>query len=182
MRSEQLKTPIELLTASGKDMTDSQTTNHKKRILFLSLDGVVHPQPEASLPRSWDTGVLPLLGIRFFLARPMRRIITLCEEHEIGIVITSSWRLAGFGMNDFNQVFKGLVIGLTPDLSNNNYQGSLREREVQAYLQREEEGTIYAIVDSRRDRFSAATSNLYIAEPKELFSDGMVMDISRIVR
>jgi len=163
-------------------MIDSQMTNYKKRMLFLSLDGVVHPQPEARLPNSWDTGVLPLLGIRFFLARPMRRIITLCEELDIGIVITSSWRLAGFGMDEFNQVFKGLVIGLTPDLSSSNYQGAQREREIQAYLQGQEEGVAYAIVDSQRDDYSAAATNLYIADPKDLFSDELQAEIRQLLQ
>lgn len=163
-------------------MTDDQSADRKQRLLFLSLDGVVHPRPEEPLPRSWDTGVLPILGIRFFLARPMRRIITLCEECDIGIVLTSAWRHAGFSLDQFNQVFKGLVVGKTPDLSENNFQGPLRAREVQAYLDRCDEGTRYAIVDSRRDDYAATTPNLYIAEPKELFSDALSAEIERVLR
>ncbi len=163
-------------------MSDTEANHHKKRLLFLSLDGVVHPQPEDALPKSWDTGVLPILGIRFFLARPMRRIITLCEALDIGIVLTSSWRLAGFSLNEFNQVFKGLVVGLTPDLSDNNFQGSLREREIQAYLQGHEEGISFAIVDSRRDRYSTEVTNLYIADAKDLFSDELSAEISRFLQ
>ncbi len=163
-------------------MSDTEANHHKNRLLFLSLDGVVHPQPEDALPKSWDTGVLPILGIRFFLARPMRRIITLCEALDIGIVLTSSWRLAGFSLNEFNQVFKGLVVGLTPDLSDNNFQGSLREREIQAYLQGHEEGISFAIVDSRRDRYSTEVTNLYIADAKDLFSDELSAEISRFLQ
>jgi hypothetical protein len=158
-------------------MSDSQIVSPKQRLLFLSLDGVVHPQPEAPLPRSWDTGVLPLLGIRFFLARPMRRIITLCEELDIGIVLTSSWRLAGFSQQELNQVFKGLVVGLTPDLSGKNYQGPLREREILAYLEAQGEGVSFATVDSSRANFSTAELNYYLAEPKGLFSDGLSAEI-----
>lgn len=152
-------------------MSGTQTSSSKKRLLFLSLDGVVHPQPQDKLPKSWDSGVLPILGIRFFLARPMRRIITLCEELHVGIVLTSSWRLAGFTQQEFNQVFKGLVVGMTPDLSGNNYQGPLREREILAYLEAHGEGASFATVDSRPDNFSTAELNLYLADPKGLFSD-----------
>jgi hypothetical protein len=159
-------------------MTDSQAASLKKRLLFFSLDGVVHPQPEGSLPRSWDTGVLPLLGIRFFLARPMRRIITLCEELDIGIVLTSSWRLAGFSQQELNQVFKGLVVGLTPDLSGKNYQGPLREREILAYLEAHGEGLSFAIVDSSPDNFSTAELDLHIAAPKSMFSDELSAQIN----
>jgi hypothetical protein len=159
-------------------MSDSQTTSQKQRLLFLSLDGVVHPQPEAALPKSWDIGVLPLLGIRFFLARPMRRIITLCEDLGIGIVLTSSWRHAGFTLEEFNQVFKGLVVGKTPDLSGNNFQGPLREREIQSYLEAYGEGIPFAIVDSRPEQFAMVESNLYIADPKALFSDELSEKIS----
>jgi hypothetical protein len=67
-------------------MTDRQAASPKNRLLFLSLDGVLHPQPEAPLPRSWGTGVLPILGVRFFLARPMRRIITLCWRLDVDTV------------------------------------------------------------------------------------------------
>lgn len=163
-------------------MNNSQTTNHKQRLLFLSLDGVVHPQPEAALPKSWDDGVLPLLGIRFFLARPMRRIITLCEDLDIGIVLTSSWRHAGFSLEQFNQVFKGLVVGQTPDLSDNNFHGPLRDREIQAYLEAHGEGVSFGIVDSRRDHFSTADHLLHIADPKGLFSDEMSAEISRALQ
>jgi len=159
-------------------MSDSQTTSPKRRLLFLSLDGVVHPQPQDKLPKSWDSGVLPILGIRFFLARPMRRIITLCEELDIGIVLTSSWRHAGFSLTEFNQVFKGLVVGMTPDLSGNNYQGPLREREVLAYLEAHGEGARFATVDSRPENFSSAELNLYIADPKGLFSDKLAAQIA----
>lgn len=160
-------------------MSDSQTTSYKKRLLFLSLDGVVHPQPETPLPKSWDDGVLPLLGIRFFLARPMRRIITLCEDLDIGIVLTSSWRHAGFSLEEFNQVFKGLVVGQTPDLSENNFHGPLREREIKAYLEAYDEGISFAVVDSQRDHFSTADLNLYITDPKGLFSDELSSEINR---
>lgn len=163
-------------------MTDPNTprpTKHK--LLFLALDGVVHPAPEGALPRSWDTGVLPLLGIRFFLARPMRRLITLCEERDIGIVLSSSWRLAGFSREEFNQVFKGLVVGLTPDLSGKSFNGPLREREVQAYLETLDEGVAYATVDSRREGYSAAWPNLFLAEPRGLFSDELATAIGRVL-
>lgn len=160
-------------------MNDNQTASSKKRLLFLSLDGVVHPQPEAPLPRSWDTGVLPILGIRFFLARPMRRIITLCEALDVGIVLTSSWRLAGFTQQEFNQVFKGLVVGMTPDLSGASIKGPLREREIQAYLEAHGEGVVFATVDSRQDNFSTAELNLFIADPKGLFSDELATQLGR---
>lgn len=159
-------------------MMDNHTRGEIKRLLFLSLDGVVHPQPEEALPRSWDTGVLPLLGIRFFLARPMRRIITLCEDLNIGIVLTSTWRHAGFSLDEFNQVFKGLVVGLTPDLSNNNYQGPLREREIQAYLEAHGEGMTFVTVDSQDNNFTTVDLNLHIADPKALFSDDLASQIS----
>lgn len=160
-------------------MNETQATGYQRRWLFLALDGVVHPQPTDALPRAWDDGVLPLLGIRFFHARPMRRIITLCEEQDIGIVLSSSWRNAGFSLDEFNQVFKGLVIGKTPDLSGKNFQGPLREREVQAYLEAHGEGIAYAIVDSQPERFSAGTAHLYITDPKALFSDELSAQLSR---
>lgn len=163
-------------------MTDDHSTDEKKRLLFLSLDGVVHPQPEEALPKSWDTGVLPLLGIRFFLARPMRRIITVCEELDIGIVLTSTWRHAGFSLEEFNQVFKGLVVGMTPDLSNNNYHGPLREREIQAYLEAHGEGVTFVTVDSQVDNFTTADLNLYIADPKALFSDELSAQIKNTLQ
>ncbi len=163
-------------------MTDDHSTDEKKRLLFLSLDGVVHPQPEEALPKSWDAGVLPLLGIRFFLARPMRRIITVCEELDIGIVLTSTWRHAGFSLEEFNQVFKGLVVGMTPDLSNNNYHGPLREREIQAYLEAHGEGVTFVTVDSQVDNFTTADLNLYIADPKALFSDELSAQIKNTLQ
>jgi hypothetical protein len=163
-------------------MTDVHTPHHKQRLLFLSLDGVVHPQPQDKLPGFWDSGVLPLLGIRFFLARPMRRIITLCEALDIGIVLTSSWRHTGFTLAEFNQVFKGLVVGMTPDLSGNSFQGSLREREILAYLEAHGEGVAFATVDSRRDNFSREDLNLFIAEPKSLFSDELAAEIARLLQ
>lgn len=163
-------------------MHDGHTARKQSRLLFLSLDGVVHKQPESALPKSWDDGVLPLLGIRFFLARPMRRIITLCEELDIGIVLTSSWRHAGFSLDEFNQVFKGLVVGKTRDLSGNNVQALRREREIHAYLEAHGEGASYAIVDSDATQFTAADLKLYIADSKELFSDELSAAISLHLR
>ncbi len=142
-------------------------------LIFLEFDGVVHPLPEDGIPASWDSGVLPLLGIRFFLAKPMQQLIRVCETVNAKIVLTTSWRNKGFQISDFNQVFKGLVIGQTPEKSGQLNTRGQREREINAYLEEYASGSPYAIIDSDPHNFSSDDLNLYLTDPKRRFTDEM---------
>ena len=142
-------------------------------LLFLSFDGVVHPHLQEGIPRSWDSGVLPLLGIRFFHPKPMQQIFRVCDALGAKIVLTTSWRHTGFELSEFNQVFRGLIIGKTPDRSGNLGDRGLREREIRAYLEGCDEGQRYAIIDDKPHYFSAETPNLFLVDPAKRFTDEM---------
>lgn len=142
-------------------------------LLFLDFDGVLHPLPEDGIPSSWDSGVLPLLGIRFFLAKPMQQLIRVCESVNAKIVLTTSWRNKGFQISDFNQVFKGLVIGQTPERSGQLNTPGQREREIMSYLEEYASDSPYAIIDASADNFCSDDLNLYVTDPKIRFTDEM---------
>ena len=89
------------------------------------------------------------------------------------IVLTTSWRNSGFELSEFNQVFRGLVIGKTPDRSGSLGDAGLREREIQAYLQGCDEGQRYAIIDDKPHYFSGESSNLFLIDPAKRFTDEM---------
>lgn len=144
-----------------------------ERLIFLEFDGVVHKLPEDGVPASWDSGVLPLLGIRFFRAKPMQQIIRVCETLDARIVLTSSWRNKGFQISDFNQVFKGLIIGQTPEKHGHSNDAGQREREIKAYLDEFCTNSPYAIIDNGPYKFSSTELNLYLTDPTVCFTDEM---------
>lgn len=140
-------------------------------LIFLAFDGVVHKLPEDGVPASWDSGVLPLLGIRFFQPKPMQQIFRVCDKVGAKIVLTTSWRNKGFQISDFNQVFRGLIIGKTPDKSGNLNERGLREREINAYLDEFAGDSPYAIIDTSASHFTSSDLNLYLTDPATGFTD-----------
>ena len=148
-----------------------------ERLIFLSFDGVVHRLPEDGVPSSWDSGVLPLLGIRFFLAKPMQQILRVCETLNAKIILTTSWKSQGFNISEFNQVFKGLIIGQTSDKSSSGGEVGRREREIMAYLDEFCNDSPYAIIDANPNNFSSNDINLYLTDPAKCFTDNMADDV-----
>ena len=151
-------------------------------LIFLSFDGVVHKPLQDGVPSSWDSGVLPLLGIRFFLAKPMQQLFRVCDALNAKIVLTTSWRNRGFQISEFNQVFRGLIIGKTPDRSGNPGERGLREREINAYLEAYGEDSPYLIIDSEAKRFTSDDLPLFLTDPATCFSDEMAEQIIASMR
>ncbi|MDH5786115.1 MAG: HAD domain-containing protein [Chromatiales bacterium] len=139
-------------------------------LIFLGFDGVVHKMPDGGLPSYWDSGVLPLLGIRFFLAKPMQQVFRICDAVGGRIVLTTSWRSA-FQISELNQVFRGQIVGKTPDRSGNMGEQGLREREINAYLDGCDEAVRYAIIDARADNFVSNDLNLFLTNPAKCITD-----------
>ncbi|MFD2230381.1 hypothetical protein [Alkalimarinus sediminis] len=55
-------------------------------------------------------------------------LLSLCDDLNAKIVVTSAWRL-DFNIQQFNEIFDGVVIGVTPE-SEFDINGSLTLKEV----------------------------------------------------
>lgn len=90
-----------------------------QRLLFLDFDGVVHP----------------LVSAETFLPRCVDCVNEITDALDARIVLSTAWR--GPDWPRYNSLFRGRVIGRTPDLCDLSLH-HLRYQEIQAFL--EEQG------------------------------------------
>jgi hypothetical protein len=113
------------------------------RVLFMDIDGVLNSQrtveATGSYPHSLETSQL---GLFDWIAIGMLR--KLCEQEEVGIVLSSSWR-HGQKPGDFVKAFDLPVFAFTPDLMD------CRGIEIQQWLDNHPEVEHWAIVDDNSD-------------------------------
>jgi len=137
------------------------------KLLFLDFDGVVHPAPIRDIPVLW-CDVKQMIGKTIFLEDKVSLITALCRKNGLKIVVSSTWRNHGWSLNQFNQIFEGLIIGKTPELLlklvNKDIGG--REKEIEAYLREIDYKPEYVILDDQADNFFPNNDRVFITHTK----------------
>lgn len=113
------------------------------KIIFLDIDGVVN-----SLRTVMAYGGYPHnLGedLELFDGVALQMIRNLCEEHDIKIVLSSTWRLHDDLYRDIAEKLKLPIIDRTPCFMYGG--GTNRGHEVEAWLKTHPEVKNYVIVD-----------------------------------
>ena len=132
-------------------------------IVFLDFDGVTH----AFFPRKDLTDEENQLF--YFLPRIEK---VLREFEEVKVVISSSWRLLAYSLDDlrsnFSEDMRERVIGVTPEIKLNthvDWEGR-RQREVELYLsQNQLEGTPWLALDDVKENY-LPDANLLLCKDK----------------
>jgi len=132
-------------------------------IVFLDFDGVTH----AFFPRKDLTDNENQLF--YFLPR-IEEVFR--EFEEVRVVISSSWRLLAYSLDDlrlnFSEDMRERVIGVTPEIKLNahvDWEGC-RQREVELYLsQNQLEGTPWLALDDVKKNY-LPDANLIICNDK----------------
>ena len=132
-------------------------------IVFLDFDGVTH----AFFPRKDLTEEENQLF--YFLPRIEE---VLREFEEVKVVISSSWRLLAYSLDDlrsnFSEDMRERVIGVTPEIKLNTHDDweECRQREVELYLsQNKLEGTPWVALDDVKENF-LPNANLLLCKDK----------------
>ena len=132
-------------------------------IVFLDFDGVTH----AFFPRKDLTDDENQLF--YFLPR-IEEVFR--EFEEVKVVISSSWRLLAYSLDDLRSNFsvdmRDRVIGVTPQIklnANDGWEGC-RQREVELYLsQNQLEGTPWVALDDVKKNY-LTDANLLLCNDK----------------
>jgi hypothetical protein len=104
-----------------------------RKVVFLDIDGVVHPLGVDNGTTSFDDFC-------------MNRLKRICEEGEADIVLSSSWRVNDFGIKHINRKLEkhgiGRIIGVTPQLSQ-----QCRSAEIMDWVQKHPSVERYVAID-----------------------------------
>lgn len=132
-------------------------------IVFLDFDGVTH----AFFPRKDLTEEENQL---FYFLPKIEEVLR--EFEEVKVVISSSWRLLAYSLDDlrlnFSEDMRERVIGVTPEIKLNapiDWEGC-RQREVELYLsQNQLEGTPWVALDDVKKNY-LPEANLLLCNDK----------------
>lgn len=127
-----------------KPDTKPTTGGSSKKILFLDIDGVVNCKTTTQRHRG-------AIGIDPYLAFIVGKIQldTGCE-----VVLSSTWRLWEYTREEVKKQVVNFI-DVTPDL------GTSRGEEIQAWLNKHPEVTVYAILDDDTDMLPEQLPNFF---------------------
>ena len=101
-------------------------------------------------------------------------LLSLCDDLNAKIVVTSAWRL-DFNIQQFNEIFDGVVIGVTPE-SEFDINGSLTLKEVYhqswykeviRYIEANNlENVPWVVFDDQAKHFPKELANVFITDAK----------------
>ncbi len=132
-------------------------------VLFLDFDGVTH----TFFPRE---GLTDKENQLFYFLPKIEEVLR--EFAEVKVVISSSWRLLAYSLDDlrlnFSEDLRERVIGVTPEIKLNapiDWEGC-RQREVELYLsQNKLEGTPWLALDDVKENY-LPDANLLLCKDK----------------
>ena len=136
------------------------------KVIFLDIDGVLNSEDLARKRianfRGWnDTTNQKFYD--FIDENAVKLISDLCEQYNVKLVISSSWRLSTLEktIDDFSSDYMLLlhplvpfIIGITPRV-----ESQIRGEEIAIYLQHNSDITDYCIIDDDSDMLKEQTSN-----------------------
>ena len=134
------------------------------RVIFLDVDGVLNSEEFACWCHEFPDFVREG-GSNWADPIAVRMITSLCEEHDIKLVISSSWRM--FDVKSTIDCFKNYrdltplckyIIGVTPRNTNDQVWED-RGEEIQHYLDTHPEIDNYCIVDDDNDMLDSQRDN-----------------------
>lgn len=135
-------------------------------LLYCDLDGVLHrwPCPEAEM----------------FHADCIARLATVIRPHDVGLVITSTWRLE-WRLERIRERMGALgkyVVGVTPEIDDpflrfGRYHEVLRHRQEQALA-----ASPWVAIDDEAGRYPEDLRNLILTDPKTGFSEKDAVTLS----
>lgn len=127
------------------------------KAIFIDFDGVFHPVNQ-SVPLHWHQVDV---GNRFFLKEITTPFVRYCKRHQVDLVVSSAWRL-DFTVDDFNEVFDGLVKAVTPFHLKDIPSKPDRWAEIQEYLASNLAIARFAVIDDQSKLFPHGLKNLII--------------------
>lgn len=147
-------------------------------LIFLDFDGVVHSL-NSGAPTRWEDAII---RSDFFDDDKVQMLLALCREFDARIVVSSAWRL-DFSVQQFNEVFEGAVIDITPH-TEFDFNGSLtlkevyhqsRYKEVMHYLKANKVDNVpWVVFDDQPKHFPTGLDNVFITNAQI----GLTQDIT----
>jgi hypothetical protein len=134
------------------------------KVIFLDIDGVLNSETFAI----WcyhNNSFIQEGGSNFINPKVVKLITDLCEEHDVKLVISSSWRLYDLEstIDDFKR-YRDLVplipyiVGVTPRVLDDRVWQK-RGEEIEDYLNKHTEVENYCIIDDDSDMLEEQLSH-----------------------
>ncbi|MGJ7535997.1 MULTISPECIES: HAD domain-containing protein [unclassified Variovorax] len=147
----------------------SSRTGDSNDLLFLDVDGVLHP-----------VGADYSFSSRFFSHLPL--LEELLREFEcVAVVISSDWRLAE-SIEQLQRYFSAdirhRIIGATPQIDPNAAVHNRRQLEIQAWLEGNGRSDAeWAALDDWASHFEAGFERLVLTDPKRAFDQDSFQEL-----
>lgn len=144
-------------------------TDASSDLLFLDIDGVLHPvETDYSF------------GGRFFSHLPLLEEL-LREFRSVEVVISSDWRLAE-SIDQLQQYFgediRHRIIGATPQLDPDTAVQHRRQLEILAWLEGNGRGDAeWVALDDWSESFEAGFARLVLTDPKRAFDQDSLQEL-----
>ncbi|MEJ1130732.1 HAD domain-containing protein [Variovorax sp. CCNWLW225] len=144
-------------------------TDDSSALLFLDVDGVLHP-----------VGTDYSFSSKFFSHLPLLEEL-LREFSSVEVVISSDWRLAD-SVEQLQQYFsddiRDRIIGATPQLDPNAAVHHRRQLEIQAWLEGNGRGDAeWVALDDWPSSFEAGFERLVLTDPKRAFDQDSFQEL-----
>jgi len=152
-------------------MTSPRTpqTGDSSDLLFLDVDGVLHP-----------VGVDYSFSSRFFSHLPLLEEL-LREFPSVDVVISSDWRLAESIeqlQRYFSEDIRHRIIGATPLINPDTFVQHRRQLEIQAWLDGNGHSDAeWVALDDWSESFEAGFARLVLTDPKRAFDQDSFQEL-----
>lgn len=147
------------------------------KVLFLDIEGVLTSKraQAAALPQQWGA----LRGMFRFDPVAVGLLQKICEEGEVKIVLSSTWRIGDVVYPYLGKSLKIPVIDKTPELTIGRMARGL---EIQCWLEEHPEVTHYAILDDKiLDMLEGQEGHVVRTDSTEGISYKNYMELRRIL-
>lgn len=146
------------------------------KVIFLDFDGVLNSIRSATAFGGYPWNVEAESLKRFDMVA-VALIRNLCKEHNITIVLSSTWR------KQFTPEFLGEALKLPIiDKTAIKFSGKSRGSEIQEWLDTHPEVTEYAILDDDSDMLETQKGNFVQTCPYEGFSYANYLKLKRVLK